>query len=162
MGLARDRGLDLHERLGIAERPTVADLTRALGRVGVTVRLIALGPEAYGAWIGRVVVVNSSLPVDERVWCIGHEFSHEQFDTGNHFRLDWIGRAQRDRRAELFAGYWLMGIEAESAPAWWLAERHGLPYARVARWVDLRDGWLALSSTDAALERYAPSHWNYA
>lgn len=162
MGLARDRALELHERLRVPERPTVGSLSRVLRSAGVTVRVLPLGPEAYGAWIGRVLIVNSVLPVDEQLWAIGHEFSHELFDTGNHFRIDWIRRAKCDRRAELFAGFLLMGPEAETAPAWRLAEKHGLPYARVARWIDLKDGWLAISSPAADLERYAPGRWNYA
>jgi hypothetical protein len=162
VGLARDRALKLHGTLRIPERPTLLGLARSLRRVGLAVRQIPLGPEAYGAWFGRVLVVNSSLPVAERIWCVGHELSHQQFDAGNHFRLDWVRVAQRDRRAEVFSGFFLMGPAAETAPAWVLVERHGLPYARVARWIDLRDGWLAISSPDAGLDRYALPHWNYA
>lgn len=145
-------------RLNLPECPTLTDLSHALRRVGVGLRAVRLGPETTGAWLGSVIIVNSRLSEEEQLWAGAHELGHGEFDTGNELHdedgHDWVPWARRERRAELHAGALLMGELARRMPAWWLAERHRLPWERVARWKDLDAGWLAISSHEADLERY--------
>lgn len=154
MGLARDRALELRVQMKVPRVPTVPALRRSLRRANLAVRFVTLGPEVYGVWVGRAVIINALLDGPDRVWAIGHELNHFVNDAGNHYGIDWVQKAKCDRRSELFAGHWLMGDPSPDVPAWELAERYRLPYERVARWIDLRAGWLAISSAQGNLERY--------
>lgn len=152
MGLAKDRALDLRERFGLRDRVSGRMLDAIVRQLRLEVRIRPLGG-VHEVYLGQCIALNASLTVRDRRWLVPHGLAHHLFDCGNQFSVDWIRRAKSERRAELFAGWLLMG-DPPALSALQLAEFHELPHERVARWLDLREGWLAISSPDADLHRY--------
>lgn len=165
MPLARQRAFELRQRFGLAGRVP----NEAFRAIADAYRLPVLRrplDTLDGVYLGNLILLHVHLAHDELRWGFPHELAHHLFDVGNDLtERDWVPRARRERRAELFSGYLLMG-DPVGLPAWWLAQHHDLPYERVARWLDLRAGWLAISSPAAELANYrpveAPHRWNYA
>lgn len=157
MGLASDRALAIRHQLGVKERIANRRLPDLANLCGVPVRRRPLG-ELDGVYSGRHIVLNTQLAPPQMRWTFGHELSHHLFDVGNdcidRFPEVWVPKAKRERRAELFTLYLFAGEVPAKRNPWQMAETYNLPVDRIARALDLHDGWLAISSPDASLNRY--------
>lgn len=159
MGLAKERALAIRERLDLQgwipshRLPDIAELCRVPVR-----RWPLAGPP--GVYLGGWIVIESDLPQPTIRWTFAHELAHHLFDLGNDLiQGDWVAKAKRERRAEMFASYLLMGETPPGWTAWQLASHYELPVERVARALDLQAGWLAISSPEGDIARYRRRYW---
>jgi hypothetical protein len=101
--------------------------------------------EVYAAPAGRLGL-RRGLARPLRRWLTGHGLGHHLLHRGSGFSSDAAAVAQRERAAELFAGWFFLGLGWSARQAWELAELHAVPQDRVERFIGLECGEGAVSA----------------
>jgi Zn-dependent peptidase ImmA (M78 family) len=132
---AEERALALRSKLGLGS-DALADVFELLDHLGLTVVRCPMGvtgPDGFYLRRGdlAIVAVNSAKELGHQRLTACHELAHHLFDQRNEIDADvWAGRTVPERRANVFAAFFLMPRDGVRR---WLVddESRGSPSARL-------------------------------